>query len=71
MTCREKLKIEHPNLISDNDLGGCEGCPSSYGYLRDPANCHLESEDFIDMEEKDRICTSCWGRELPDKKSEE
>lgn len=33
MTCREKLKLEHPEAVSDLLWGGCMGCPSSYDYL--------------------------------------
>lgn len=44
MTCREKLKIEHPDKISAN--GSCYGCPKDYGYLPDNTydcdNCSCE-----------------------------
>lgn len=28
----EKLKEEHPERVSDEFAGGCEGCPEDYGY---------------------------------------
>ena len=36
MTCREKLKKEHPDKVDDKYTGGCEGCPDTYGYLEPP-----------------------------------
>lgn len=56
MTCREKLKIEHPEYVGDYYTGGCHGCPSDYGYLTDPAKCDL----------KETTCTKCWDREIPE-----
>lgn len=56
MTCREKLKMEHPEKISPEHRGGCCGCPSGYNYLPDPDECH----DVADY------CTKCWDREIPD-----
>lgn len=53
MTCREKLKIEHPDMISDTAWGGCVSCPSEYGYLPNPEYCG------------DGECFSCWDREIP------
>ena len=62
MTCREKLKIEHPELINSYYSGGCANCPSSYGYLDKPPYCHGEIE--IDP----HICDACWDREIPENK---
>ena len=56
MTCREKLKIEHPNCISITHLGGCIGCPSCYGYLENPKYCN-NGDDY---------CEECWNREIPE-----
>lgn len=70
MTCREKLKMEHPeyvihNYISDKEsigilgtryAGGCKGCPSNYGYMADPDWCDGTSSR----------CTECWDRKIPD-----
>ena len=38
MTCRERLKLEHPEYIDDQNTldlyaGGCCGCPDDHGYL--------------------------------------
>lgn len=51
MTCREKLKIEHPDIY--NKYPFQTGCPSSYGYLDDP-NCSIFD------------CADCWDREIPE-----
>ena len=59
MTCREKLKIEPPEKISDTYGGGCYGCPSEYNYLPDLKDC-------FDAEEKCSMCEKCWDREIPD-----
>ena len=43
MTCKELLKLHNPqpgiDFISDDWVGGCQGCPSEYGYLEDPPYC--------------------------------
>lgn len=52
MTCREKLRIEHPERIQKWCVGGCVGCPHIYGYLPKPDRC-----DEI-------ACTECWDREI-------
>ena len=59
MTCREKLAIEHPDQVSEKYSGGCEGCPSHYGYLNDPNVCGTRC-----MTDDD--CTRCWNREIPE-----
>lgn len=56
MTCREKLRLEHPEFVGDNYVGGCGGCPHDYGYLPKPVECSLTSLSF---------CTHCWDREIP------
>ena len=56
MTCKEKLKHEHPELVDEEKYipYGCKGCPSDYGYLEDP-----------DDEECDPTkCAACWNREI-------
>lgn len=60
MTCREKLKIEHPDRINMRCIGGCVGCPSAYEYLDFPDYC----ED-ANMPIGER-CTRCWDREIPE-----
>lgn len=55
MTCREKLKIEHPECISEQFMGGCRCCPNYYGYLPEPYDgCRKTS------------CYDCWDREIPE-----
>lgn len=70
MTCREKLKLEHPEyvikdytsdkdslfLLGSNYAGGCKGCPSTYGYMADPDWCDGTSSR----------CSECWDREIPE-----
>ena len=54
MTCREKLKLEHPENIGPDFDGGCSNCPHTYGYL--PLNTRIcESMS----------CYDCWDREIP------
>ena len=60
MTCREKLKKEHPTCIDDRNCGGCFGCPSEYGYLDNPEYCPHHSDA--------NACTKCWNREIPEEK---
>ena len=60
MTCREKLKIEHPECIDESICCGCSGCPHHYGYLDRPSYC---GDANIPVEEG---CTRCWGREIPE-----
>lgn len=57
MTCREKLTIEHPDLVGEQIIGGCWACPNLYGYMPKPAYCMNGSD--TDM------CTQCWDREIP------
>lgn len=55
MTCREKLKLEHPTSVDPVCTGGCDGCPSDYGYLESPEWCKHSEE----------VCQKCWDREIP------
>ena len=64
MTCREKLKIEHPYLVNDIYLGGCSCCPSLYGYLECPDYCNDISIP------RNKRCTMCWDREIPENKND-
>jgi hypothetical protein len=59
MTCREKLKIEYPNMINRYCSGGCYGCPHDYEYLDRPDYC---SNVTIGSGR----CTVCWDREIPE-----
>ena len=51
MTCREQLKIDHPDCWRALMM---EHCPRDFGYLKDPDRC-----DCL-------MCTECWGREIPE-----
>lgn len=56
MTCREKLKIEHPEYeCNDRYIDPWPGCPHEYGYvpMLTDKECHAIS------------CAACWNRELP------
>ena len=55
MTCREKLRLEHPDHADKpHCVGGCSGCPKDYGYLNYPDEYSYPS-----------YCTECWDREIP------
>ena len=60
MTCREKLKMEHPDKVGNEFPGGCVFCPSSYGYLDDPLECNTLNCGGSDL------CSKCWDREIPE-----
>lgn len=57
MTCKEKLKLEHPEMIDEKKPGGCFGCPDTYGYLDKPVYC---SKRFV---LGPSVCEECWSRE--------
>ena len=63
MTCREKLKIEHPECIDESIFCGCSGCPHHYGYLDRPSYCTDQYIPYIPVQER---CTTCWHREIPE-----
>lgn len=66
MTCREKLKSEHPEFVAERYKGGCKGCPMYYGYLERPDYCPDKSPGISSH----TVCTECWDREIdeaPDK----
>lgn len=55
MTCREKLKMEHPEYVNEELVSGCNFCPSYFGYLPNPIDgCASIS------------CKDCWDREIPE-----
>lgn len=56
MTCREKLKREHPDKIDPNTIAGCVGCPDDYDYIDPPGFCACNEND----------CNRCWDREIPE-----
>ena len=56
MTCREKIAATNPDAISDEYIGGVEGCPSEHGLLNAPDVCDSSEE----------CCRTCWDREIPE-----
>jgi hypothetical protein len=63
MTCRELLKIEHPEDWEDVEPEGfCIGCPSDYGYAPDPDYCQYDPVHT--QEPKLERCRKCWDREV-------
>lgn len=66
MTFREKLAVEHPNMLNNNSIGGRVGCPYNYGYeIHDNAPCYNRKpfDDSIMIN-----CRNCWDREIPEEK---
>lgn len=57
MTCREKLAIEHPEEIDIECFGGCNNCPATYGYAKEPEWC--DNNNLTDEK-----CRRCWDREV-------
>lgn len=39
MRMRDLLKLEHPECISEDYLGGCDGCPTMWGHELYPGKC--------------------------------
>lgn len=66
MTCREKLKMEHPEKISDDRLGGCEGCPSGYRYLTVSQTLCPNYTEASPIK-----CRKCWDQEIPETENEQ
>lgn len=54
MTCREKLKIEHPECFTKSIVFDCDGCPHDYSYASKPLACFSMT------------CRECWDREVGD-----
>ncbi len=61
----EKLKEDHPECVSDEFAGGCEGCPEDYGYEPSSDECPKGLER-LSIEEG---CRKCWEREMPEEKN--
>ena len=59
MTCREKLKSEHPDWDDERVTTEIRshGCPHYYKYLDMPSWCTCGASD--------RDCDKCWDREIP------
>jgi hypothetical protein len=67
MTCREKLKLEHPGDLDSNYLGGCWGCPMDYGYHSKALDDCPYKKGGCDVDKStvpEDICTRCWDREV-------
>lgn len=62
MTCKEKLRLEHPEYVSDEYIGGCDYCPCDFGYLDLPLWCPISNDELI----SDDLCRVCWNREIPE-----
>ena len=54
----EKLKIEHPDCVSDEYFGGCDGCPEDYAYEPYRGKCPDGSVTSYSEE----VCRKCWER---------
>lgn len=61
MTCREKLRLEHPDRLDHTQYGGTIDCPKDYGYMDQPDWCRIN----------DATCTRCWDREIPERDVED
>lgn len=64
MRMRDRLLIYHPEFIKEDSCGGAFGCPSWYGFERNPPTwCKIE----------EKTCKKCWARkyEEPPKPTEE
>lgn len=56
MTYKEKLQIEHPDMIAPQLRCGCHGCPNDYGYgpeRRGNKSCQGSGG-----------CEACWNKEF-------
>lgn len=56
-TCRERLAREHPDLVGPTFVGGCEACPSDFGYRDDDLFGSCSGADHVK-------CTRCWDQEV-------
>lgn len=65
MTCLEKLKLEHPDLIDDTCWGGTSTCMKNFvcSYLPPPDCC--SGNRLLPSPEN---CAACWNREIPEEK---
>lgn len=67
MTCREKLKVQHPELVDSRFMGGCRGCPYDVGrrYVSKAACSEICMDLTLLPSER---CTKCWDQVIPSKK---
>lgn len=65
MTCREKLKIEHPEEVDEKWGGGCYGCPDAdtRRYIATYQTACLGNRVTRSGQE---TCRKCWDTEIPD-----
>lgn len=64
MTCREKLKLIHPNMeAGDINVFVRHFCPDRLFGIEDPEYCIGEN--------RDGECGRCWDREIPEETKEE
>lgn len=64
MTCREKLKLIHPNMeAGDINAFVRHFCPDRLFDIEDPEYCTGEN--------RDGECGKCWDREIPEETKEE
>jgi hypothetical protein len=61
MTYREKLKKDHPYLVSEIYLGGCGCCPNTF-YKNAKTLKGCEKEQDLN----DATCRECWDQEAED-----
>lgn len=59
-TCRDMVKMQHPEMVGDEFTGGVATCPHSYGYLPKSRDLCLLEPDSIDT--LDALCTRCWDQ---------
>ncbi len=65
MTFREKLKLKYPAEVGDEFMGGCYGCPVTFGFEADyPAHCLDVKGDYGIND--GLLCRACWDREVPE-----
>ena len=65
MTCREKLKKEHPEDVDEKWGGGCYGCPDAdtRRYIATNQTACLGNRVTRSGQE---TCRKCWDTEIPD-----
>lgn len=60
-TYRQLLQREHPEYVGSRQefVGGCMGCPSTYGYAPENSAC-LGTGGIVENQ-----CAACWDRMVP------
>lgn len=62
-TFRELLVVEHPDAVGEEFVGGCCGCPKSYGYEPENKPCPHQHEER--RKSGSLLCAACWNRVVP------